>query len=68
MGCIYIVLPPVEVSQYNVDFSFSSSDLMLSDGNRESPFQFIFDKAHAPEGASVIEWSDAIGRFVKQFH
>ena len=67
MGCIYIVLPPLEVSQYNVDFSFSPDDLMLSGGNRGSPFQFITDKAHVPEGAAVIEWSEAMERFIKQF-
>ena len=67
MGRIYIVLPSLEPSQYNVDFSFSASDLTLGGGNRESPFQFMTDKAHVPEGAAVIEWSDAIGRFIKQF-
>jgi hypothetical protein len=61
---VYVILPPPAFTASEVDFSFSSSDLFAT---TESPFRFITDKSQAPDGAPVIEWSEAVRRFIKQW-
>jgi hypothetical protein len=64
----YVLLSTCQLTgQHQVDFSFSSSELTLSTGTAPSAFQFISDRSQAPKGAAVVEWSDAIRRFIKQW-